>query len=245
MVKWCFVYYKESFLYEYFEEICEIMKVYDVSFLFGDGLCFGLIYDVNDEVQFGELKMFGEFMQIVWKYDVQVMIEGFGYVLMQLIKENMDFQFDWCKEVLFYMFGLFIIDIVLGYDYIMFGIGVVMIGWFGIVMLCYVMLKEYFGLLNKDDVKEGIIMYKFVVYVVDFVKGYLGVQVCDNVLLKVCFEFCWEDQFNIGFDLDKVCEFYDEMLLKDLVKVVYFCLMCGLYFCLMKIMQDVCEFVVQ
>lgn len=188
--------------------------------------------------------MLGELMKKVWEYSVQVMIEGFGYVLMYMIKVNMEEQLKYCYEVFFYMLGLLIMDIVLGYDYIILGIGVVMIGWYGIVMLCYVILKEYLGLLNKVDVKEGLIIYKIVVYVADLVKGYFGVQICDNVMFKVCFEFCWEDQFSLVLDLDIVKVYYDEIMFKEVYKVVYFCLMCGFKFCLMKIIQDVCEYFV-
>lgn len=187
--------------------------------------------------------MLGQLICIVWDYDCQVMIEGFGYVFMYKICENMIKQFEVCDEVLFYMLGLLIIDIVLGYDYIISGIGVVMIGWFGMVMLCYVMFKEYLGLFDWDDVKIGVIIYKIVVYVVDLVKGYLVVQICDDVLLWVWFQFCWQDQFNLLLDFDMVWVFYDEMLFKEVYKLVYFCLMCGLKFCLMKISYDICDVV--
>ncbi|KVP26483.1 thiamine biosynthesis protein ThiC [Burkholderia multivorans] len=245
MAKWCLAHHKESFLYEHFEEICEIMKAYDVSFSLGDGLRPGSIYDANDEAQLGELKTLGELTQIAWKHDVQVMIEGPGHVPMQLIKENMDLQLDWCKEAPFYTLGPLTTDIAPGYDHITSGIGAAMIGWFGTAMLCYVTPKEHLGLPNKDDVKEGIITYKLAAHAADLAKGHPGAQVRDNALSKARFEFRWEDQFNLGLDPDKAREFHDETLPKDSAKVAHFCSMCGPHFCSMKITQDVREFAAQ
>ncbi|CAN7420332.1 phosphomethylpyrimidine synthase ThiC [Trinickia sp. LjRoot230] len=242
MAKWCLAHHKESFLYEHFEDICEIMKAYDVSFSLGDGLRPGSIYDANDEAQLGELKTLGELTQIAWKHDVQVMIEGPGHVPMQLIKENMDLQLQWCDEAPFYTLGPLTTDIAPGYDHITSGIGAAMIGWFGTAMLCYVTPKEHLGLPNKDDVKEGIITYKLAAHAADLAKGHPGAQVRDNALSKARFEFRWEDQFNLGLDPDKAREFHDETLPKDSAKVAHFCSMCGPHFCSMKITQDVREF---
>jgi phosphomethylpyrimidine synthase len=245
MAKWCLAHHRESFLYEHFEDICEIMKAYDVSFSLGDGLRPGSIYDANDEAQLGELKTLGELTQIAWKHDVQTMIEGPGHVPMQLIKENMDLQLDWCKEAPFYTLGPLTTDIAPGYDHITSGIGAAMIGWFGTAMLCYVTPKEHLGLPNKDDVKTGIITYKLAAHAADLAKGHPGAQVRDNALSKARFEFRWEDQFNIGLDPDKAREFHDETLPKDSAKVAHFCSMCGPHFCSMKITQDVREFAAQ
>ncbi len=242
MAKWCLAHHKESFLYEHFEEICEIMKAYDVSFSLGDGLRPGSVYDANDEAQLGELKTLGELTQIAWKHDVQVMIEGPGHVPMQLIQENMDLQLQWCDEAPFYTLGPLTTDIAPGYDHITSGIGAAMIGWFGTAMLCYVTPKEHLGLPNKDDVKEGIITYKLAAHAADLAKGHPGAQVRDNALSKARFEFRWEDQFNLGLDPDKAREFHDETLPKDSAKVAHFCSMCGPHFCSMKITQDVREF---
>ena len=242
MAKWCLAHHKESFLYEHFEDICEIMKAYDVSFSLGDGLRPGSVYDANDEAQLGELKTLGELTQIAWKHDVQVMIEGPGHVPMQLIKENMDLQLQWCDEAPFYTLGPLTTDIAPGYDHITSGIGAAMIGWFGTAMLCYVTPKEHLGLPNKDDVKEGIITYKLAAHAADLAKGHPGAQVRDNALSKARFEFRWEDQFNLGLDPDKAREFHDETLPKDSAKVAHFCSMCGPHFCSMKITQDVREF---
>src|SRR3984893_16864151 len=206
MAKWCLAHHRESFLYEHFEDICEIMKAYDVAFSLGDGLRPGSIYDANDEAQLGELKTLGELTQIAWKHDVQVMIEGPGHVPMQLIKENMDLQLDWCDEAPFYTLGPLTTDIAPGYDHITSGIGAAMIGWFGTAMLCYVTPKEHLGLPNKDDVKTGIITYKLAAHAADLAKGHPGAQVRDNALSKARFEFRWEDQFNIGLDPDKARE---------------------------------------
>ncbi|TDV16266.1 phosphomethylpyrimidine synthase ThiC [Paraburkholderia caballeronis] len=242
MAKWCLAHHKESFLYEHFEDICEIMKAYDVSFSLGDGLRPGSIYDANDEAQLGELKTLGELTQIAWKHDVQVMIEGPGHVPMQLIKENMDLQLEWCKEAPFYTLGPLTTDIAPGYDHITSGIGAAMIGWFGTAMLCYVTPKEHLGLPDKDDVKTGIITYKLAAHAADLAKGHPGAQVRDNALSKARFEFRWDDQFNLGLDPDKAREFHDETLPKDSAKVAHFCSMCGPHFCSMKITQDVREF---
>ncbi|SAL62101.1 thiamine biosynthesis protein ThiC [Caballeronia terrestris] len=242
MAKWCLAHHKESFLYEHFEDICEIMKAYDVSFSLGDGLRPGSIYDANDEAQLGELKTLGELTQIAWKHDVQVMIEGPGHVPMQLIKENMDLQLEWCDEAPFYTLGPLTTDIAPGYDHITSGIGAAMIGWFGTAMLCYVTPKEHLGLPNKDDVKTGIITYKLAAHAADLAKGHPGAQVRDNALSKARFEFRWEDQFNLGLDPDKAREFHDETLPKDSAKVAHFCSMCGPHFCSMKITQDVRDY---
>jgi phosphomethylpyrimidine synthase len=245
MAKWCLAHHKESFLYTHFEEICEIMKAYDVSFSLGDGLRPGSIYDANDEAQLGELKTLGELTQIAWKHDVQVMIEGPGHVPMQLIKENMDLQLDQCNEAPFYTLGPLTTDIAPGYDHITSGIGAALIGWYGTAMLCYVTPKEHLGLPNKDDVKDGIITYKIAAHAADLAKGHPGAQIRDNALSKARFEFRWEDQFNIGLDPDKARSFHDETLPKDSAKVAHFCSMCGPHFCSMKITQEVREYAAQ
>ena len=242
MAKWCLAHHKESFLYTHFEEICEIMKAYDVSFSLGDGLRPGSIYDANDEAQLGELKTLGELTQIAWKHDVQVMIEGPGHVPMHMIKENMDLQLEQCHEAPFYTLGPLTTDIAPGYDHITSGIGAAMIGWYGTAMLCYVTPKEHLGLPNKADVKEGIITYKLAAHAADLAKGHPGAQIRDNALSKARFEFRWEDQFNIGLDPDKAREFHDETLPKDSAKVAHFCSMCGPHFCSMKITQDVRDY---
>ncbi len=242
MAKWCLAHHQESFLYTHFEEICEIMKAYDVAFSLGDGLRPGSIYDANDEAQLGELKTLGELTEIAWKHDVQVMIEGPGHVPMHLIKENMDLQLEWCKEAPFYTLGPLTTDIAPGYDHITSGIGAAMIGWYGTAMLCYVTPKEHLGLPDKDDVKEGIITYKLAAHAADLAKGHPGAQIRDNALSKARFEFRWEDQFNLGLDPDKAREFHDETLPKESAKVAHFCSMCGPHFCSMKITQDVRDF---
>jgi phosphomethylpyrimidine synthase len=242
MAKWCLAHHKESFLYTHFEEICEIMKAYDVAFSLGDGLRPGSIYDANDEAQLGELKTLGELTQVAWKHDVQVMIEGPGHVPMQLIKENMDKQLEWCDEAPFYTLGPLTTDIAPGYDHITSGIGAAMIGWYGTAMLCYVTPKEHLGLPDKDDVKEGIITYKLAAHAADLAKGHPGAQIRDNALSKARFEFRWEDQFNLGLDPDKAREFHDETLPKESAKVAHFCSMCGPHFCSMKITQDVRDY---
>ena len=245
MAKWCLAHHKESFLYTHFEEICEIMKAYDVAFSLGDGLRPGSIYDANDEAQLGELKTLGELTQIAWKHDVQVMIEGPGHVPMQLIKENMDLQLAWCDEAPFYTLGPLTTDIAPGYDHITSGIGAAMIGWYGTAMLCYVTPKEHLGLPDKDDVKEGIITYKLAAHAADLAKGHPGAQIRDNALSKARYEFRWDDQFNLGLDPDKAREFHDETLPKESAKVAHFCSMCGPHFCSMKITQDVRDFAAQ
>nr|WP_217345856.1 phosphomethylpyrimidine synthase ThiC [Noviherbaspirillum sp. L7-7A]MBV0880199.1 phosphomethylpyrimidine synthase ThiC [Noviherbaspirillum sp. L7-7A] len=242
MAKWCLAHHRESFLYEHFEDICEIMKQYDVAFSLGDGLRPGSIYDANDEAQLGELKTLGELTQIAWKHDVQVMIEGPGHVPMQLIKENMDLQLEQCHEAPFYTLGPLTTDIAPGYDHITSGIGAAQIGWYGTAMLCYVTPKEHLGLPNKTDVKDGIITYKIAAHAADLAKGHPGAQIRDNALSKARFEFRWEDQFNIGLDPDKAREFHDETLPKDSAKVAHFCSMCGPHFCSMKITQEVRDY---
>jgi phosphomethylpyrimidine synthase len=242
MAKWCLAHHKESFLYTHFEEICEIMKAYDVAFSLGDGLRPGSIYDANDEAQLGELKTLGELTAIAWKHDVQTIIEGPGHVPMHLIKENMDLQLEYCKEAPFYTLGPLTTDIAPGYDHITSGIGAAMIGWYGTAMLCYVTPKEHLGLPDKDDVKEGIITYKLAAHAADLAKGHPGAQIRDNALSKARYEFRWDDQFNLGLDPDKAREFHDETLPKESAKVAHFCSMCGPHFCSMKITQDVRDF---
>jgi len=242
MAKWCLAHHKESFLYTHFEEICEIMKAYDVTFCLGDGLRPGSIYDANDEAQLAELKTLGELTQVAWKHDVQVMIEGPGHVPMHLIKENMDLQAKWCNDAPFYTLGPLTMDIAPGYDHITSAIGAAMIGWFGTAMLCYVTPKEHLGLPNKADVKEGIITYKIAAHAADLAKGHPGAQIRDNALSKARFEFRWDDQFNLGLDPDRAREFHDETLPKESAKVAHFCSMCGPHFCSMKISQDVRDF---
>ena len=242
MAKWCLAHHKENFLYTHFEDICEIMKAYDVSFSLGDGLRPGSVYDANDEAQLGELRTLGELTQIAWKHDVQVMIEGPGHVPMQMIKENMDLQLEHCHEAPFYTLGPLTTDIAPGYDHITSGIGAAQIGWYGTAMLCYVTPKEHLGLPNKADVKDGIITYKIAAHAADLAKGHPGAQIRDNALSKARFEFRWEDQFNLGLDPDKAREFHDETLPKDSAKVAHFCSMCGPHFCSMKITQEVREF---
>jgi len=242
MAKWCLSHHKESFLYTHFEDICEIMKAYDVAFSLGDGLRPGSIYDANDEAQLGELRTLGELTQIAWKHDVQVMIEGPGHVPMHMIKENMELQLKECHEAPFYTLGPLTTDIAPGYDHITSGIGAAMIGWYGTAMLCYVTPKEHLGLPNKADVKEGIITYKLAAHAADLAKGHPGAQIRDNALSKARFECRWEDQFNIGLDPDKARDFHDETLPKDSAKVAHFCSMCGPHFCSMKITQDVRDY---
>ncbi len=242
MAKWCMSHHKESFLYTHFEDICEIMKAYDVSFSLGDGLRPGSIYDANDEAQFAELETLGELTQVAWKHDVQVMIEGPGHVPMHMIKENMDRQLEQCHEAPFYTLGPLTTDIAPGYDHITSGIGAAMIGWYGTAMLCYVTPKEHLGLPNKDDVKEGVITYKLAAHAADLAKGHPGAQIRDNALSKARFEFRWDDQFNLGLDPDKARDFHDETLPQISAKVAHFCSMCGPHFCSMKISQEVREF---
>ncbi|TCW33062.1 phosphomethylpyrimidine synthase ThiC [Gulbenkiania mobilis] len=242
MAKWCLAHHQENFLYTHFAEICDIMKAYDVAFSLGDGLRPGSVWDANDEAQLGELKTLGELTQIAWQHDVQVMIEGPGHVPMQLIKENMDKELEWCHEAPFYTLGPLTTDIAPGYDHITSAIGAAQIGWYGTAMLCYVTQKEHLGLPNKHDVKEGIITYKLAAHAADLAKGHPGAQIRDNALSKARFEFRWEDQFNLGLDPDKAREFHDETLPKDSAKVAHFCSMCGPHFCSMKITQDVRAF---
>jgi phosphomethylpyrimidine synthase len=242
MAKWCLAHHQENFLYTHFEEICEIMKAYDVSFSLGDGLRPGSIADANDEAQFGELETLGELTKIAWKHDVQCMIEGPGHVPMHMIKENMDKQLEVCDEAPFYTLGPLTTDIAPGYDHITSGIGAAMIGWFGCAMLCYVTPKEHLGLPNKDDVKEGIITYKIAAHAADLAKGHPGAQLRDNALSKARFEFRWEDQFNLGLDPDTARSYHDETLPKDSAKVAHFCSMCGPKFCSMKITQEVRDY---
>ncbi|HTJ54804.1 MAG TPA: phosphomethylpyrimidine synthase ThiC [Nitrosospira sp.] len=242
MAKWCLAHHKESFLYTHFEDICQIMKAYDVSFSLGDGLRPGSIYDANDEAQFAELKTLGELTQVAWKHDVQVMIEGPGHVPMHLIKENMDLQLKYCDEAPFYTLGPLTTDIAPGYDHITSAIGAAMIGWYGTAMLCYVTPKEHLGLPDKDDVKDGIITYKIAAHAADLAKGHPGAQIRDNALSKARFEFRWEDQFNLGLDPDKAKQFHDETLPQEGAKLAHFCSMCGPHFCSMKITQDVRDF---
>jgi phosphomethylpyrimidine synthase len=242
MAKWCLAHHKESFLYTRFEEICEIMKAYDVSFSLGDGLRPGSGYDANDEAQMAELATLGELTQVAWKHDVQTMIEGPGHVPMHLIKHNMDEQLRLCGEAPFYTLGPLTTDIAPGYDHITSAIGAAMIGWYGTAMLCYVTPKEHLGLPNKADVKDGIMAYKIAAHAADLAKGHPGAQIRDNALSKARFEFRWEDQFNLGLDPDKAREFHDETLPQHGAKLAHFCSMCGPHFCSMKITQDVRDY---
>ena len=241
MAKWCLAHHEESFLYTHFEDICEIMKAYDVAFSLGDGLRPGSIADANDAAQFSELETLGELTGIAWKHDVQTMIEGPGHVPMQLIKENMEKQLEVCDEAPFYTLGPLTTDIAPGYDHITSAIGAAQIGWYGCAMLCYVTPKEHLGLPNKEDVREGIMAYKVAAHAADLAKGHPGAQIRDNAVSKARFEFRWEDQFNLGLDPDKAREFHDETLPKDSAKVAHFCSMCGPKFCSMKISQEIRE----
>lgn len=242
MAKWCLAHHQENFLYTHFNDICEIMKAYDVSFSLGDGLRPGSLADANDAAQFGELETLGELTKIAWKHDVQVMIEGPGHVPMQMIKENMDKELEDCFEAPFYTLGPLTTDIAPGYDHITSGIGAANIGWYGCAMLCYVTPKEHLGLPNKADVREGIITYKIAAHAADLAKGHPGAQIRDNAMSKARFEFRWEDQFNLGLDPERAREYHDETLPKDSAKVAHFCSMCGPHFCSMKISQDVREY---
>jgi phosphomethylpyrimidine synthase len=242
MAKWCLSRHKESFLYERFEEICDIMRKYDVSFSLGDGLRPGSIADANDRAQFAELETLGELTQIAWKKGCQVMIEGPGHVPMHKIKINMDKQLKECGEAPFYTLGPLTTDIAPGYDHITSGIGAAMIGWFGCAMLCYVTPKEHLGLPNRDDVKEGVITYKIAAHAADLAKGHPAAQLRDDALSRARFDFRWEDQFNLGLDPDTARAFHDETLPKDAHKVAHFCSMCGPKFCSMKITQDVRDY---
>ncbi len=242
LAKWCLSHHKENFLYTHFEDICEIMKAYDVSFSLGDGLRPGSIQDANDEAQLGELKTLGELTQIAWKHDVQVMIEGPGHVPLHMIKENMDLQLKLCHEAPFYTLGPLTTDIAPGYDHITSAIGAAMIGWYGTAMLCYVTPKEHLGLPDKNDVKDGIIAYKIAAHAADLGKGHPGAQIRDNALSKARFEFRWEDQFNLALDPEMARSFHDETLPQEGAKTAHFCSMCGPHFCSMKITQDVRDY---
>jgi len=239
MAKWCLSHHQENFLYTHFEDICEIMKAYDISFSLGDGLRPGCLADANDEAQFGELETLGELTKIAWKHDVQTMIEGPGHVPMHMIKENMEKQLEVCNEAPFYTLGPLTTDIAPGYDHITSGIGAAMIGWCGCAMLCYVTPKEHLGLPNKDDVKEGLMAYTIAAHAADLAKGHPGAQHRDNALSKARFEFRWEDQFNLGLDPITARAYHDETLPKQSGKVAHFCSMCGPKFCSMKISQEV------
>jgi phosphomethylpyrimidine synthase len=242
MAKWCLAHHRENFLYTHFEDICEIMKAYDVSFSLGDGLRPGCIADANDDAQFGELHTLGELTKIAWKHDVQTMIEGPGHVPLHLVKENMDEQLKHCFEAPFYTLGPLTTDIAPGYDHITSGIGAANIGWYGCAMLCYVTPKEHLGLPDKNDVREGIVTYKIAAHAADLAKGHPGAQVRDNALSKARFEFRWEDQFNLGLDPEKARAFHDETLPQEGAKLAHFCSMCGPHFCSMKITQDVRDY---
>jgi phosphomethylpyrimidine synthase len=239
MAGWCLAHHQQNFLYTHFEDICEIMKTYDVSFSLGDGLRPGSIADANDEAQFAELKTLGELTKIAWEHDVQVMIEGPGHVPLNLIKENMDLESDWCHDAPFYTLGPLTTDIAPGYDHITSAIGAANIGSFGTSMLCYVTPKEHLGLPNKEDVKQGLIAYKIAAHAADVAKGHKGAYVRDFMLSKARFEFRWEDQFNLGLDPDTARDYHDETLPKESGKTAHFCSMCGPKFCSMKISQDI------
>lgn len=245
MAKWCITHHQESFLYTHFDEICEIMKAYDVSFSLGDGLRPGSAADANDEAQFAELKTLGELTQTAWKHDVQTMIEGPGHVPMHLIQANMDEQLKHCHEAPFYTLGPLTIDIAPGYDHIASAIGAAMIGWMGTAMLCYVTPKEHLGLPDRDDVKQGLIAYKIAAHAADIAKGHPGARARDDAMSKARFEFRWHDQFNLGLDPDTARDFHDETLPKDSSKEAHFCSMCGPKFCSMKITQDVRDYAEQ
>ncbi|MCY8944647.1 phosphomethylpyrimidine synthase ThiC [Bacillus atrophaeus] len=242
MAQWCLAHHQESFLYTHFEEICEIMKAYDIAFSLGDGLRPGSIADANDEAQFAELETLGELTQIAWKHDVQVMIEGPGHVPMHKIKENVDKQMEICKEAPFYTLGPLTTDIAPGYDHITSAIGAAMIGWYGTAMLCYVTPKEHLGLPNRDDVREGVITYKIAAHAADLAKGHPGAQIRDNALSKARFEFRWRDQFNLSLDPERAIEYHDETLPAEGAKTAHFCSMCGPKFCSMRISQDIRDY---
>ena len=242
MAKWCLAHHKENFLYTHFEDICEILKAYDVCFSLGDGLRPGSVADANDEAQFAELRTLGELTKIAWKHDVQTFIEGPGHVPMHMIKENMEEQLKHCHEAPFYTLGPLTTDIAPGYDHFTSGIGAALIGWYGCAMLCYVTPKEHLGLPNKDDVKQGLIAYKIAAHAADLAKGHPGAQIHDNAMSKARFEFRWEDQFNLALDPDTARAYHDETLPKDSAKVAHFCSMCGPKFCSMKISQEVRDY---
>jgi phosphomethylpyrimidine synthase len=239
LAKWCLAHHQENFLYTHFEEICEILKAYDVSFSLGDGLRPGSVADANDAAQFGELETLGELTKIAWKHEVQTMIEGPGHVPMHLVQVNMTKQLEACGEAPFYTLGPLTTDIAPGYDHFTSGIGAAMIGWFGCAMLCYVTPKEHLGLPNKEDVKEGVITYKIAAHAADLAKGHPGAQVRDNALSQARFEFRWEDQFNLGLDPERARSFHDATLPQEGAKAAHFCSMCGPHFCSMKITEDV------
>ncbi len=245
MAKWCLAHHQENFLYTHFEEICEIMKAYDVSFSLGDGLRPGSIADANDEAQFAELETLGELTQIAWKHDVQTIIEGPGHIPLHMIKENVDKQLRECGEAPFYTLGPLTTDIAPGYDHITSGIGAANIGWYGCAMLCYVTPKEHLGLPNKEDVKEGLMAYKIAAHAGDLAKGHPGAQIRDNALSKARFEFRWEDQFNLGLDPERARAYHDETIPQESGKVAHFCSMCGPKFCSMKISQEVRDYAAQ
>jgi phosphomethylpyrimidine synthase len=245
MAKWCLAHHQESFLYTHWDDICEIMAAYDVSFSIGDGLRPGSIADANDEAQFAELYTQGELTQRAWKQHVQVMNEGPGHIPMHMIKENMEKQLEWCDEAPFYTLGPLTTDIAPGYDHITSAIGAAMIGWYGTAMLCYVTPKEHLGLPNKKDVKDGVIAYKIAAHAADLAKGHPGAQYRDNAISKARFEFRWEDQFNLSLDPDTAREFHDETLPAEGAKTAHFCSMCGPHFCSMKITEDVRKFAAQ
>jgi phosphomethylpyrimidine synthase len=245
MAKWCLAHHQESFLYTHWDEICEIMAAYDVSFSIGDGLRPGSIADANDEAQFAELYTQGELTQRAWKQHVQVMNEGPGHIPMHMIKENMEKQLEWCDEAPFYTLGPLTTDIAPGYDHITSAIGAAMIGWYGCAMLCYVTPKEHLGLPNKKDVKDGVIAYKIAAHAADLAKGHPGAQYRDNAISKARFEFRWEDQFNLSLDPETAREFHDETLPQEGAKSAHFCSMCGPHFCSMKITEDVRKFAAQ
>jgi phosphomethylpyrimidine synthase len=242
LAKWCIAHHQENFLYTHFEDICEIMKAYDVTFSLGDGLRPGCLSDANDEAQFAELRTLGELTQIAWQHDVQTIIEGPGHVPMHLIQANMDEQLKHCHEAPFYTLGPLTIDIAPGYDHIASAIGAAMIGWMGTAMLCYVTPKEHLGLPNRDDVKQGLIAYKIAAHAADIAKGHPGARTRDDALSQARFDFRWQDQFNLGLDPETARDFHDETLPKDAAKVAHFCSMCGPKFCSMKITQEVREF---
>ncbi|KAF1680436.1 phosphomethylpyrimidine synthase ThiC [Bacillus sp. SKDU12] len=242
MAQWCLAHHQESFLYTHFEEICEIMKTYDIAFSLGDGLRPGSIADANDEAQFAELETLGELTQIAWKHDVQVMIEGPGHVPMHKIKENVDKQMDICKEAPFYTLGPLTTDIAPGYDHITSAIGAALIGWYGTAMLCYVTPKEHLGLPNRDDVREGVITYKIAAHAADLAKGHPGAQIRDDALSKARFEFRWLDQFHLSLDPERALEYHDETLPAEGAKTAHFCSMCGPKFCSMRISQDIRDY---
>jgi len=245
MAKWCLAHHQESFLYTHWDEICEIMAAYDISFSIGDGLRPGSIADANDEAQFAELYTQGELTKRAWAYHVQVMNEGPGHIPMHLIKENMEKQLEWCDEAPFYTLGPLTTDIAPGYDHITSAIGAAMIGWYGCAMLCYVTPKEHLGLPNKKDVKDGVIAYKIAAHAADLAKGHPGAQYRDNAISKARFEFRWQDQFNLSLDPDTAREFHDETLPQEGAKTAHFCSMCGPHFCSMKITEDVRKFAEQ